>query len=62
MSYVVNSYSGVVIFEGSHDECLNYVCKMALKDNFGIYRYWKDEFGVECYDVGHSAIYQIINN
>ena len=46
MSCVVNSYTGEVIFEGSHDECLNYVCKMALKDNFGIYRHWKDEFGV----------------
>ena len=62
MSCVVNSYTGEVIFEGSHDECLNYVCKMALKDNFGIYRYWKDEYGVECYDVGHSTFYQIINN
>lgn len=62
MSYVVNSYTGEVIFDGSHDECLNYVGQMALKDNFGIYKHWKDEYGVECYDVGHSTFYQIINN
>ena len=62
MSCVVNSYTGEVIFDGSYDECLNYVYKIALKDNFGIYRHWKDEYGVECYDVGHSTFYQIINN
>ena len=56
---VYNSYNRTVAFEGSYQECLDFMFNQAdsLGNGAKLYRTWTDENGDTFYDVGRVYIF-----
>lgn len=61
---VYNAYDRRVMFEGSFQECLDWMFAQAdtLSNGGKIYRTWTDENGDTFYDVGRVYIFNATNN
>ena len=54
---VYEAYTRRVVFEGTADECWGWLMKLALNENYGMYRMWTDVDGDRYIDVGNVYIF-----
>lgn len=54
---VYEAYTRRVVFEGTADECWAWLMKLALNENYGMYRMWTDVDGDRYIDVGNVYIF-----
>ena len=54
---VYEAFTRRVVFEGTSDECWAWLMRLALEENYGIYRMWTDEHGDRHIDIGNVFIF-----
>ena len=54
---VYEAYTRRVVFEGTQEECWKWLMRIAIEENYNMYRMWVDIDGDRYIDVGNVYIF-----